>query len=246
MVELHGGRVLIDTAPREGTTVTCIFPVDPTGAAAASPRLWRRPRRERPSRGHERSRRREERKRAFGASRRRTRRRRWPSPRRRRRGSSLATSLPYRRSRRRQDRLRPRPHPRARRGAGARGAEPDLHPDAGLRRPARAGGPRRFLPSARPDGARQSRLGRSDRRTRSPSSNGRRRSRRRCPPTGSRSRSGSISSRGPDFRLLSAARIRRDRARACARAWRRAAARARRLERGEARIPAGRRLHARL
>jgi signal transduction histidine kinase len=28
MVELHKGRVLIDTAPNEGTTVTCIFPVD--------------------------------------------------------------------------------------------------------------------------------------------------------------------------------------------------------------------------
>jgi hypothetical protein len=31
--------VLIDTAPREGTTVTCIFPVDATGALAASPQL---------------------------------------------------------------------------------------------------------------------------------------------------------------------------------------------------------------
>src|SRR5260370_213217 len=30
MVELHKGRVLIDTAPNEGTTVTCIFPVDPS------------------------------------------------------------------------------------------------------------------------------------------------------------------------------------------------------------------------
>ena len=39
MVELHGGRVLIDTAPREGTTVTCIFPVGPNGASAASPQL---------------------------------------------------------------------------------------------------------------------------------------------------------------------------------------------------------------
>jgi signal transduction histidine kinase len=29
LVELHGGRVLIDTAPGEGTTVTCIFPIDP-------------------------------------------------------------------------------------------------------------------------------------------------------------------------------------------------------------------------
>jgi signal transduction histidine kinase len=35
MVELHQGRVLIDTAPREGTTVTCIFPVDRMGAALA-------------------------------------------------------------------------------------------------------------------------------------------------------------------------------------------------------------------
>jgi signal transduction histidine kinase len=39
MVELHNGRVLIDTAPREGTTVTCIFPVDPTAALAATPQL---------------------------------------------------------------------------------------------------------------------------------------------------------------------------------------------------------------
>ena len=30
LVELHKGRVLIDTAPNEGTTVTCIFPIDPT------------------------------------------------------------------------------------------------------------------------------------------------------------------------------------------------------------------------
>ena len=39
MVELHQGRVLIDTAPREGTTVTCIFPVDPIGTQAANPQL---------------------------------------------------------------------------------------------------------------------------------------------------------------------------------------------------------------
>ena len=43
MVELHQGRVLIDTAPREGTTVTCIFPVDPAGASAASPQLMAPP-----------------------------------------------------------------------------------------------------------------------------------------------------------------------------------------------------------
>jgi signal transduction histidine kinase len=43
MVELHQGRVLIDTAPREGTTVTCIFPVDPIGATAASPQLMAPP-----------------------------------------------------------------------------------------------------------------------------------------------------------------------------------------------------------
>ena len=36
MVELHKGRVLIDTAPNEGTTVTCIFPVDPSAQAAES------------------------------------------------------------------------------------------------------------------------------------------------------------------------------------------------------------------
>jgi signal transduction histidine kinase len=34
MVELHGGRVLIDTAPNEGTTITCIFPVEPAVTAA--------------------------------------------------------------------------------------------------------------------------------------------------------------------------------------------------------------------
>ena len=39
MVELHQGRVLIDTAPREGTTVTCIFPVDPIGTVAANSQL---------------------------------------------------------------------------------------------------------------------------------------------------------------------------------------------------------------
>ncbi len=35
LVELHKGRVLIDTAPGEGTTITCIFPVDPTAIAGA-------------------------------------------------------------------------------------------------------------------------------------------------------------------------------------------------------------------
>ena len=36
MVELHGGRVLIDTAPGEGTTITCIFPVEPAAAGTGS------------------------------------------------------------------------------------------------------------------------------------------------------------------------------------------------------------------
>jgi signal transduction histidine kinase len=36
LVELHQGRVLIDTAPNEGTTVTCIFPIEPTLATAAA------------------------------------------------------------------------------------------------------------------------------------------------------------------------------------------------------------------
>ena len=35
MIELHKGRVLIDTAPNEGTTVTCIFPIDPAALASA-------------------------------------------------------------------------------------------------------------------------------------------------------------------------------------------------------------------
>lgn len=33
-VELHGGRILIDTAPGEGTTVTCIFPAEGVKLAA--------------------------------------------------------------------------------------------------------------------------------------------------------------------------------------------------------------------
>jgi hypothetical protein len=36
---LHYGRVLIDTAPNEGTTVTCIFPVDPSPMSAERPQL---------------------------------------------------------------------------------------------------------------------------------------------------------------------------------------------------------------
>jgi signal transduction histidine kinase len=36
LVELHHGRVLIDTAPNEGTTVTCIFPIDPTLVATGA------------------------------------------------------------------------------------------------------------------------------------------------------------------------------------------------------------------
>jgi signal transduction histidine kinase len=38
LVELHGGRVQIDSALGEGTTVTCVFPVDgaPSLASAAA------------------------------------------------------------------------------------------------------------------------------------------------------------------------------------------------------------------
>jgi hypothetical protein len=43
MVELHQGRVLIDTAPREGTTVTCIFPVDPMALSAPIPQVMAPP-----------------------------------------------------------------------------------------------------------------------------------------------------------------------------------------------------------
>ncbi|MBL8590077.1 MAG: HAMP domain-containing histidine kinase, partial [Methylobacteriaceae bacterium] len=38
-VELHGGEVLIDSAPGEGTTVSCVFPV--TAGAATAPALAR-------------------------------------------------------------------------------------------------------------------------------------------------------------------------------------------------------------
>ncbi len=41
LVELHQGRVLIDTAPSEGTTVTCIFPIEPILAAAGADDLGR-------------------------------------------------------------------------------------------------------------------------------------------------------------------------------------------------------------
>ena len=94
LVELHKGRVLIDTAPDEGTTVTCIFP-------STLPRS--RPGRRSRARGAGRaaigavpamSDRVDERTaaRRSGAWRRRTKRRRWRSPRRRRLGSSRATS----------------------------------------------------------------------------------------------------------------------------------------------------------
>jgi signal transduction histidine kinase len=47
LVELHKGRVLIDTASGEGTTVTCIFPIDPTvvadGAEIVQPAARRLP-----------------------------------------------------------------------------------------------------------------------------------------------------------------------------------------------------------
>ncbi|HXY57347.1 MAG TPA: ATP-binding protein [Methylocystis sp.] len=45
---LHGGKVLIDSAPGEGTTVTCIFPAEPTplSTAAAPPQKLAAPRRQ--------------------------------------------------------------------------------------------------------------------------------------------------------------------------------------------------------
>ena len=89
----------------------------------------------------------------------------------------------------------------------SRGAEPDLHADAGLRRPARPGRPRRFLPAARR--RRSSTISAGTRRStaRSRSSNGRSGSPKRCPPTGSRSSIRFDPSRGPDFRLADVARI---------------------------------------
>jgi signal transduction histidine kinase len=35
-VELHGGRVKLDSAPGRGTTVTCIFPAENTSAREAA------------------------------------------------------------------------------------------------------------------------------------------------------------------------------------------------------------------
>ena len=34
LMELHGGKALIDSAPGEGTTVTCVFPAQGSDAAA--------------------------------------------------------------------------------------------------------------------------------------------------------------------------------------------------------------------
>ena len=36
LVELHQGRVLIDSAPHEGTTVTCVFPSGGEAAATSA------------------------------------------------------------------------------------------------------------------------------------------------------------------------------------------------------------------
>ena len=41
LVELHGGRVLIDSAVGEGTTVTCIFPAPLQPALETSPTVSR-------------------------------------------------------------------------------------------------------------------------------------------------------------------------------------------------------------
>ena len=94
MVELHGGRVLIDTAPRRGHHGHLHFSRGRDGGSGGQ----RRNRRRRPS-GNRRSRQGMTDRsagptgaEASGASRRRTRRRRWRSPRRRPRGSSPATS----------------------------------------------------------------------------------------------------------------------------------------------------------
>ena len=35
-VELHGGSVRIETAPNEGTTVICLFPINPAGMRDAA------------------------------------------------------------------------------------------------------------------------------------------------------------------------------------------------------------------
>ncbi len=173
----------------------------------------------------------------------RRRRSRWPNGWPASRGAGISSRFPA--TRRRQDDLRPRLPARAARRSGARGAEPDLHPDAGLSGAGVSGRARRLLSSSRRRGTRAARLGRGDR--------GRRHAGRMA---GSRRRSAAARSARNRVRLRSrsrrglpprrGARFRRARGPIRAGARDRGAAAARWLGRGAARLSAGRRLGARL
>ena len=151
LVELHGGRVTINSVLGEGTTVTCIFPIGAARSARECGRLKWPSRRNADGEALETS----------------------ISPTRRRRRRSRAGSrvLPARAilSRLRGD-LGAGKTAFARaylqgpdRRSRARGAEPDLHADPDLRRSGLSGRPRRFLSPARRRGAHPARLGRDDR-----------------------------------------------------------------------------------
>ena len=121
LVELHGGRVTIDSALGEGTTVTCIFPIKP--AQAARPRGGLRWRRADGGVDAETLELADEAATVALA--------RWLA------GYFRAGRFhrALRRSRRRQDGVRARLSARADRRSRTRGAEPDLHADPELRRP---------------------------------------------------------------------------------------------------------------
>ena len=172
LVELHGGRVTIDSALGEGTTVTCFFPVRAAQRAGERGRLTmavgrttgRRSADETidlPRGG------RHDRARAMARA---------ASPARatssRFRGDLGAGKTTFARA------LSARGDGRAR----ARGAEPDLHAAAGLRGPGISRRPRRFLSVARRRGAEPDWAG--TRRSRAPSrwSNGRSAPPTRCRP----------------------------------------------------------------
>ena len=166
-VELHGGRVELTSAPGVGTTVTCIFPNERRN----HPRMADPGRPANAARGR------------IGSS-----DGEWIGPHAREHGSQAAwiVTLPDHAAtedfaRILAEELRPGDLVTLSGGLGAgkttfaralvrilagergpRGAEPDLHAHAGLRRPALPGRARGFLPARRRRRARRARLGRDD------------------------------------------------------------------------------------